>query len=116
MVARTEDEAEGIVADGAGLGDEDEDEDEGVVSGRDMKLTEKMIYSVSFVTASGLTVSLARVGVEQDFEDAMEEGTVERADFEERLAVGAEAMGEGVRFGPENILPRRDLRGGDASD
>ena len=46
----------------------------------------------------------------------MEEGTVEHADFEERLAVGAEAMGEGVRFGPENILPRRDLRGGDASD
>jgi hypothetical protein len=100
-VARAEDEAEGMVADGAGL--EDEDEDEGVVSERERKRSENVITSLlRVVAASGLTVSPAQLGVKKDSEGVVGEGTFECVDFEERLAVGVEA--------------RRDLRGRGPSD
>ena len=100
-MARTVDEEEGVVADRAGL--EDEDEDKGVVAEWERKRRENTITSpLRVVAASELIVSLAQLGVKQGSEDVMEEETVECADFEERLAVGAEA--------------RRDLRGRDPSD
>jgi hypothetical protein len=114
-VARAEDEAEGMVAEGAGL--EDEDEDEGVVSERERKRSENVITSLlRVVAASGLTLSPARLGVKKDSEGVVGEGTFECVDFEEKLAGGSEAMGERLHFCSEKILPRRDVRGRGPSD